>query len=78
MRRAISVSAVNRPPAKQTSSGAPLTGTQLELCGPCPSKTSTAFAPRTAAKLASLSVSQSRRAKISSLSAPRKSAWRTL
>ena len=78
MRRAMSVSAVKRPPANTTSTGAPLMGRLLVLRGPRPSKTSTARAPRSAAKPASLSASQSRRAKISSLSAPWKSAWRTL
>ena len=53
-------------------------GFEVVLRGPCPSKTSTAEAPRTAANPASLSASQSRRAKISSFPAPRKKAWRTL
>ena len=78
IRRAISVSAVYLPPAKQTSMGAPLIGVEVVLRGPCPSKTSTAEAPRTAANPASLSASHSRRAKISSLSTPRKKACRTL
>ena len=78
MRRAISVSAVKRPPANTTSTGAPLMGSLLVVLGPVPSKTSTARAPWTAAKLARRSASQSRRAKISSFSAPRNSACRTL
>ena len=78
MRRAISVSAVKRPPAKTTSTGAPLIGSLLVLRGPLPSKTSRVRAPRSAAKPASLSASQSRRAKISSFSAPRNRACSTL